>query len=119
MDGGKGAYGEREAAKYLKKKGYKIVSANFHSRFGEIDIIAEKDGYIVFAEVKTRGENALYSPAEAVTFSKMQKIVKTALYYLTVNPSDLQPRFDVIEVYTENGRVKEINHIENAFEGDC
>lgn len=118
MDGGKGAYGEREAAKYLKKKGYKIVTSNFHCRFGEIDIIAEKDGYLSFAEVKTRGENSLYTPAEAVTFSKMQKIIKTANYYLTVNPSDLQPRFDVIEVYTKNGKVKEINQIENAFEGD-
>lgn len=117
MKGGKGAYGEYEAARYLRKKGYNIVGANFRCRFGEIDIIGEKDGFLVFVEVKTRDENSFYTPAEAVTYKKIQRLVKTAQIYLMQNDTSLQPRFDVIEVYTSGGKVKRINHIENAFEG--
>lgn len=117
MKGGKGAYGEYEAARYLRKKGYNIVGSNYRCRFGEIDIIAEKDGFLIFAEVKTRDENSFYTPAEAVTYQKIQRLVKTAKIYLMQNGTSLQPRFDVIEVYTKDGKLKRINHIENAFEG--
>lgn len=117
MKGGKGAYGEYEATRYLRKKGCDILAANFRCRFGEIDIIARKDGYLIFAEVKTRDENSFYAPAEAVTSRKIQRIVKTAQIYLMEHETSLQPRFDVIEVYTSGGKVKRINHIENAFEG--
>lgn len=117
MNGGKGAYGEYEAARYLRKKGYNIVSTNFRCRFGEIDIIGKKDGFLVFVEVKTRDENSFYIPAEAVTYKKIQRLVKTAQIYLMQNVNSLQPRFDVIEVYTSGGKLKRINHIENAFEG--
>ncbi len=117
MKGGKGAYGEYEAARYLRKKGCNILATNFRCRFGEIDIICEKDGFLIFAEVKTRDENSFYTPAEAVTHKKMQRLVKTAEIYLMQNETSLQPRFDVIEVYTSGGKVKRINHIENAFEG--
>ena len=115
-----GAFGEQFTVKYLKKKGYKILEQNFHSRFGEIDIIASKNGIIAFVEVKTRGENAIYSPREAVDFYKQQKCVKTAQMYLVQNSVQLQPRFDVSEVLLENRgdsklKVKEHNYIENAF----
>lgn len=111
----RGAAGERQAAVFLRKKGYKIEAANYHSRFGEIDIIASKGEYIVFAEVKTRACGSIASPAEFVTAVKAEKIRKTAMLYLAAFPSKLQPRFDVIEVYTEKGNTVKINHIENAF----
>jgi putative endonuclease len=113
-----GAFGEQFTSKYLKKHGYKILEQNFHSRFGEIDIIASKKDIIAFVEVKTRGENAIYSPREAVDYYKQQKCIKTAQMYLVKNSVELQPRFDVIEVYAPDGvdtAYPKINHLEDAF----
>lgn len=107
-----GIDGEKTAAKYLKKNKYKILDCNYRSRFGEIDIIAKKDDFIVFVEVKARNNNSLGEPREAVTYSKQSKIIKTAEFYILDKKIDLQPRFDVIEVFTDTDTV---NHIENAF----
>lgn len=119
MDNGK--FGEEYTAKYLKKKGYKIIEKNFHSRFGEIDIIAQNKSIIAFVEVKTRTEDALFAPREAVDFKKQQKCFKTAQYYLALNPNNFQPRFDVSEVLlkkdSKKAEVKTHNYIENAFSG--
>ena len=114
-----GAWGEEQAALYLQKQGYNLLCRNFHSRYGEIDLIVQKDDIIAFVEVKTRSKNALYSAAEAVTPAKQQKIILTALHYMEEYNADLQPRFDVCEVYpVENKRKKtaEINYLENAFQ---
>lgn len=112
-----GANGEIFAARYLVKKGYNIVALNYRSRYGEIDIIAEDDEYILFVEVKSRDENALFLPREAVDNKKQQKIIQTARLYLSVADVEKQPRFDVIEVYlnSKNQRTAKINHIKNAF----
>ena len=113
-----GSLGEQYAAQALQKKGYRIAEMNFRCRYGEIDIIAEKDGYIAFVEVKTRAANSLYSPGEAVTASKQRKIITTAQHYLLQSQSKLQPRFDVFEVVTASKndfRVIKSDHIENAF----
>lgn len=113
-----GNLGEKIAQNILINKGFKFVCANFHSRYGEIDIIAKNNEFIVFAEVKTRTENSLGSPAQAVTKLKQKKIIRTALDYIVKNNVDLQPRFDVIEIIVKKGEefaVKEYNHIENAF----
>lgn len=117
MNNASGKIGEEYAAEFLVNKGYQIVKRNYHSRFGEIDIIAENNAYIVFAEVKTRDEHFLVSPLEAVTKGKQRKIVKTALLYLQQYPTQLQPRFDVIAVTTceSDFAIKSIEHIENAF----
>ncbi|MEG0770424.1 MAG: YraN family protein [Clostridia bacterium] len=112
----RGNKGENEALEYLKKDGYKILEKNYTAlKMGEIDIIAEKDGYIIFVEVKTRSENSIASPQEFVTPSKQQKIIKSATFYLMNNKTDLQPRFDIIEVFIEFTKIERINHIENAF----
>ncbi len=115
-----GQFGEDFTVRYLKKHGYKIIERNFHSRFGEIDIIAVKKNIIAFVEVKTRTEGALYSPREAVDFHKQQKCVKTAQYFLIKGYSEYQPRFDVSEVLLkkrENEKKEIAKHIyiENAF----
>lgn len=90
---------------------------NFHSKYGEIDIIAKNDKYIVFVEVKTRKQFSIVSPAGAVTKSKRNKIIKTAFVYMESNIINMQPRFDVIEITTKDdgAKIKSINHIENAF----
>ncbi len=114
----RGFAGEDLTAKYLREKGFIITERNFHSRFGEIDIIAEDEQYILFVEVKTREAGALVSPAAAVDRIKQQKIIMTANTYLARSFCELQPRFDVaqITVHTNGGREEyKIDYIENAF----
>lgn len=112
-----GSDGETAAANYLKKKRYEIIGRNYSCRFGEIDIIAKKGEEIVFVEVKTRRNEDFAMAREFVTYSKQQRIIKTAMLWLQQNDTDLQIRFDVIEVVGE-GRQRQIRHIENAFEAD-
>lgn len=119
MNNASGKIGEDCASEILLKKGYEIIERNYHSRFGEIDIIAQNSNYIIFVEVKTRDENYSVSPLEAVTVSKQKKLYKTALLYLQSHTSLLQPRFDVIGITTKdsNYTIKSVEHIENAFIG--
>ncbi len=113
-----GNAGEKLVADFLRKKGYIISKTNFHSRFGEIDIIAENNEYLLFVEVKTRAETAIAEPKEFVDTLKQSKIISTANYYLMYNPTTLKIRFDVAEVkLIENGGLRKatVNYIENAF----
>lgn len=112
-----GRIGEDIAANYLVKKGYGIIIRNFHTRYGEIDIIARDNQYIIFAEVKTRNQFAVANPSEWVDKRKQKKIMMTASIYMQNNSQELQPRFDVIEIILEKGTksLLNINHIENAF----
>lgn len=118
----KGAAGEVIAARFLREHGYDIVAVNVRSRLGEVDIIAADKTYIAFVEVKTRGENdpVFSSPKEAVSLEKQEKIRKTAAMYLQHNKTDLQPRFDVIEIVTAAMdaplAAKRVEHLKNAFE---
>jgi putative endonuclease len=115
----KGAVGEMLAARFLREKGYTILAANYRSRLGEIDIIATNELYMAFVEVKARSEDALYAPREAVTAAKQQRILKTAACFLESHSTDLQPRFDVIEIITKKDRpmeIVEIDHILSAYE---
>lgn len=112
-----GQRGELLAARYLREKGYKIVGANYRCRLGEIDIIAENVRYICFVEVKTRGENSWYAPADAVDAAKRNRLVATAQMYLAKNPQNKQPRFDIVEVFLKDGNLQKIHHIQNAYDG--
>ncbi|MBQ4332935.1 MAG: YraN family protein [Clostridia bacterium] len=115
----RGAAGEVLAARFLRDKGYTVVSSNFRCRQGEVDIIATHGDYIVFVEVKTRQENAMYAPREAVTAAKQRRLLQTAAIYLSRFPADLQPRFDVVEVITKKSdpmKIAEINHVMGAYE---
>ena len=113
----KGAWGEHTARAYLERAGYRTVETNFRTRFGEIDIIAERGEYIVFVEVKTRKSDRFASAREYVTPAKQRRIIATAELWLRQHPTALQPRFDVVEVYGGEGTtsVPRINHLENAF----
>ena len=113
-----GAFGEKKAANYLRLHGYKIIDTNCRYRQGEIDIVAQKHGYIVFAEVKLRKKNLYGEAREFVTPAKQQRVIAAAQLWLQQHETDMQPRFDVIEVYAPEGintRKVMINHIENAF----
>lgn len=118
-----GNFGEHEAARLLRKSGYKILKRNYTALDAEIDIIARKDNITAFIEVKTRNVKGLgykeARPASSVTPEKQRKIIKAAKYYISHNPADTRLRLDVIEVYLEDSirlKVKEIKHIENAFD---
>lgn len=111
-----GVIGEKLTCKYYREKGYRLLAVNYRSRFGEIDVIAQKNDVIVFCEVKTRSEKTYYSPKEAVTAAKQAKIKNTALIYIDENKlGKYSIRFDVSEVYSKDNRYK-LNIIENAFE---
>ncbi|MGM9604032.1 MAG: YraN family protein [Faecousia sp.] len=114
-----GAWGEALAADYLRKKRYAILAANFRTRLGEIDIIAANRRYLVFVEVKLRKNADFAAAREYVDFRKQNRIRTTAKLYLAAHPTELQPRFDVIEIYAPEGmetRRPEINHLEDAFQ---
>ena len=114
-----GAWGEALAAEYLRKKKYQLVAAGYHSRFGEIDLIVQNKRYLVFVEVKLRKNGSFAKEMEYVDRRKQDKIRVTASMYLSENPTKLQPRFDVIEIYAPQGTNTlrpVINHMEDAFE---
>ena len=112
-----GDFGETSAEKYLKNKGYEILERNLRFKFGEVDIVAEKDGCTVFVEVKTRKNNLHGEPSEFVDFRKQRRVKKAAACYRDLVNDDV--RFDVIEVIYDDFHgslvAAAINHIENAF----
>ena len=120
-----GKKGEKLAADFLKRNGYKILERNRHQSHNELDIIAANKEYIIFVEVKTRTANKdLFlpygSPAAAVTKEKQKRTVRAATSYLLAQSKKAkgkQPRMDVIEVYLEKetGILLELHHITDAF----
>ena len=114
-----GAWGEALAAEYLRKKHYKLVAAGYHSRFGEIDLIVSDRKFLVFVEVKLRKSAQFARAMEFVDRRKQDRLRTTAQMYLAQNPTALQPRFDVIEIYAPEGMETarpEIYPLEDAFE---
>ena len=114
-----GDYGEEQAAQYLKKHGYHIVGRNYKVRTGEIDLIASNREFIVFVEVKMRKNDRFGEAKEFVGTMKQNRVRSAAMQWLALNETELQPRFDVIEIYGDVGmpyRMLDIRHIENAFE---
>ncbi len=113
-----GKAGERAVGEYLENKGYRTICFNYHSRFGEIDIISEDEKYTVFVEVKTRKSFKFSRAIEAVNKSKRTKIIKTALCFIGENGLTKQPRFDIAEVIVVKNKAFEIIYHENAFDSE-
>ena len=114
-----GNSGEQIAVLFLESKGYKIIAQNYRAFSKEIDIIAQKDEYIIFAEVKTRSSANYGLPSESVGISKQRHIILSAKKFLFENDnlySQFQPRFDIIEIYGDKKNGKNyVRHIESAF----
>jgi len=111
-----GDIGEKLAKKFLKKKGYRIRETNSRCREGEIDIIAERKGYLVFVEVRTKTGASFGSPEESVTFAKKEKLIATALSYLNSHqnlPDNWRIDFVAVEL-DQNDKATRIELIENA-----
>ena len=112
-----GKLGEDATANFLEAAGYTIVARNFRIRSAEIDIVAQRDGVIVFVEVKARANVRHGLPSEAVTLRKQKKIIEAAGVFLQDERfCDCACRFDIVEIYLRGENVEAINHIENAFE---
>lgn len=114
-----GAWGEAVAAEYLRKKHYTLVAAGFRSRYGEIDLIVKDRKYLVFVEVKLRKSDSFARAMEYVDRRKQDRLRITASIYLSEHPTNLQPRFDVIEIYAPEGISVDkfqIHHMEDAFQ---
>ena len=110
-----GNLGEEIATDYLKCIGYQIIERNFYCKQGEIDIIAKDKKEIVFVEVKTRTNIVYGKPVEAVDMNKQKHIYNSAKYYLYKHSlENIFVRFDVLEVYLSNKKVK-VNHIKQVM----
>jgi putative endonuclease len=110
-----GIKGEQIAEKFLLRKGYAILHSNWRFGHKEVDIIAEKDNVLIFAEVKTRSGYGFGFPEEAVNIKKQQFLKLAAEAFLEINPRFSYARFDTISILLEAGLAKEIVHFEDAF----
>jgi len=106
-----GKWAEGIACEFLRQHGYGIIERNWHSRFGEIDIIARDKGTLVFVEVKMRTGSGYGDAKEAVPFWKCKRIITTARAYLRMTRSELPARFDVVIVAR-----KKISLYQDAFQ---
>ena len=106
-----GRKGEALTAKYLKRRGYKILERNYKTPFGEADIVAlSPDGYTCFVEVKTRESDAFGLPSEAVTKAKQERYRLSANFWCGQHRREMPVRFDVAAVYEG-----EIEYFEDAY----
>ena len=114
---GTGVKGEEEAARFLTRSGYAILDKNVRTRAGEIDLVAKEGKTLVFVEVKTRRDLEGDPPQAAVQTRKQNRLAKLALGYLKLKRLRQTPcRFDVVAViFNDEGGVKAIRHIPNAF----
>lgn len=106
---------ERKACAYLRRQGLRHIASNYRCRLGEIDLIMQDDECLVFVEVRARGTAAYGSASDSVTFSKQQKLIRTATHYLVSHDLyDKSPnRFDVISI---EGHPPQIHWIRHAFD---
>lgn len=118
-----GERGERYAARYLRRKGHRILFRGKRNRFGELDIITvderSSDRTIVFVEVKARKNERAGSPAEAVTAEKQRRLSRSAMAFLKTHELlEHSARFDVVSIVWPVGAKKPltVHHFENAFE---
>lgn len=109
-----GKYGEQIAARFLEKQQYKILYCNYRFRHAEVDIICEKDNQLIIVEVKSRKNDYVQFPWEAVTPSKQKQMIKVAQHYIENNDSDSETRFDIVSI-TFGAARPHIEHIQDAF----
>ena len=107
----KGLIGEDQAIKALAKRGYKILERNHTNRFGEIDVVAEEGGCLVFVEVKKRNTGQFGDALAAITKTKQRHMVKSALWYMKKHRCfDRSVRFDAVGLDGEQVKI-----VKNAF----
>ena len=114
---GKGRKAEALACRLLQEKGFRILSRNYRCRVGEIDIVAEAAGQLIFVEVRSLGPSARHLPEETINRTKQQRLSKVALAYIQANRmEDRSARFDVVAVENTMGSAPTLRHLPDAFE---
>jgi putative endonuclease len=116
-----GRKGERIAQSYLERRGFKIISTNWRTSYGEADIVCQQDGEIVLVEVKTRlclGKGRDDMPELAVDGQKQQRYRRMALYYMAEHPEVSSARFDVIAINIVGERLAKLRHLVGAYAWD-
>jgi len=110
----KGFKAEEHARDYLVQQGLVWLASNYRCRLGEIDLIMQDGVYLVFIEVRSRRVSTHGNALESVTYTKQQKLMKTAMFYLTANKLHEQHpiRFDVVSL---QGQPVEMSWIKHAF----
>tara|TARA_B110000483_G_scaffold159284_1_gene189026 strand:+ start:222 stop:584 length:363 start_codon:yes stop_codon:yes gene_type:complete len=109
-----GKKGETIAKDFLLEKGYAIVEKNWRYLKAEIDLIAQKDNFIVFVEVKTRSSNNYGGPESLVSDKQQNRIINAANQYIMKNDIESEARFDIISIIISSKK-QDIRHIEDAF----
>jgi putative endonuclease len=113
----RGPEGEQAAAKFLERRGYRIVASNYRTRLGEIDLIAEDRGTVVFIEVKARATNQFGTAAEAITPAKQARIARLAQQFLAARGLMDRPcRFDAVLISGVDPVGQQIELVTAAFE---
>ena len=112
-----GRHWELHALEHLRGEGLVPVARNFHSRFGEIDLVMRDGAALVFVEVRFRGPGAQVRAAETITADKQRRLVRTAEYFLLRNPNwrDASMRFDVIAIDAADGQPAALQWYRDAF----
>ncbi len=111
-----GRWGEREAARFLRRKGYRVLLRNVRIGGGEIDLVCRHGNVLVFVEVKTRSSTAGGEPAEAVDAGKRARLVRAAYAYLEeLGREDVTYRFDIVEVLAEPRSRSQVRLHPDAF----
>lgn len=109
-----GLAAERRAAEWLESRGYRVLKRRYRVYGGELDIVAEKEGTLVFCEVKQRKSTAYGAPFEALTPQKKRNLTRAAGAYLAETCGwDGPIRFDLIEIV--GAAMTDVRHYENAF----
>lgn len=112
----KGKRGEDIALSYLLKKGHRLITRNFHSHYGEIDLITQYKNTLIFVEVKTRWDSSFGSPEEAVTRWKIAAITRTAEYFKLLHPKlPASMQIDVVAIkINQQGKLVSLEHLQNV-----
>lgn len=111
-----GQWGEDCAVEYLSARGYKILTRNFRTRRGEIDIVASIEDTLVFVEVKARSNNNYGYPEQAVSPRKQARMLSAACFYLAEHPESSGTwQFDILAITCREGEKPEIEHFENII----
>ncbi|MHB8483493.1 MAG: YraN family protein [Nitrospiria bacterium] len=110
-----GQEAEKHAALFLHDKGYVILEKNYHTRYGEIDLIARDQDYLVFVEIKARKTDDFGGPAAAITSTKRKKIIQMARFYISSKKIESDVRFDVVLILGSIDSPS-VELIQNAFD---
>lgn len=110
-----GTWGEEQAEQYLRLKGYGILHRDWKYRHYDLDIVAYKDGMVIFVEVKTRRDDYLMLPEQAVDRKKIRSLTIASSAYIKLFRVDADVRFDIISIVGRSDDDMKINHIEDAF----